>query len=176
VAPFYTYREVSDYWIDTENGDTLSGDYVPAWRWRKAMYNDFKCRMDWCVESFKNANHHPKGVCNGDEGDDIIHLSALPGDTIQLDASNSSDPDGDPIDFKWWQYIEAGTYPGKVLIPSPNQMKTKIVIPTGAAGKQIHVVLEIHDQNKIASLFDYRRIVIDVQEIYNHNLLFQQKS
>jgi len=43
------------------------------------------------------------------------------------------------------------------------------VIPTGAAGKQIHIILEIHDQNKIASLFDYRRVVIDVQEIYNHN-------
>ncbi len=27
---------------------------------------------------------------------------------------------GDPIDFKWWQYIKAGTYSGKVLIPNPN--------------------------------------------------------
>ena len=72
--------------------------------------------------------------------------------------------------------MEAGTYPGKVLIPNPNQIKTKIVIPTGAAGTQIHIILEIKDQNKIASLFDYRRIVIDVRNMYNHNLLFKQKT
>jgi len=176
VAPFYTYREVSDYWIDTENGDTLSGDYVPAWRWRKAMYNDFICRMDWCVKSYENANHHPKAVFNGDDGDDVIRFTALPGDTIQLDASGSKDPDNDPIHIKWWQYLEAGTYAGKVNIPNPNQVKTQIVIPTGAAGTQIHIILEIQDQNKISSLFDYLRIVIDVEDMYNHNLLFKQKT
>jgi len=176
VAPFYTYREVSDYWIDTENSETLSGDYVPAWRWRKAMYSDFICRMDWCVKSYENANHHPKAVFEGDAGNDVIRLTALPGDTIQLDASGSNDPDNDLIHINWWQYLEAGTYAGKVDIPNPNQAKTQVMIPTGAAGTQIHIILEIHDQNAISSLFDYRRIVIDVEDMYNHNSLFKQKN
>lgn len=176
VAPFYTYREVSDTWIDPVNGDTLSNDYVPAWRWRDAMYNDFKCRMDWCVENYDDANHHPTAVFNGDKGDEIVRLTALPGDTLSLSADGSSDPDGDPIDIRWWQYLEAGTYPGEVHIPSSDQANTKIVIPTGAAGTQIHIILEIRDQNTIGSLYDYRRIVIDVEDMYNHNVLFKQKS
>ena len=176
TAPFYTYREVSDYWIDEENGDTLCNDYVPAWRWREAMYNDFICRMDWCVEPYENANHHPKAVFNGDDGDDIISLNVMPGDTVSLDASQSYDPDGDLLQFKWWQYAEAGTYPGKVLIPNHEKESTCIVIPTSSAGKQIHVILEIKDKNKIAHLFDYRRVVINVLKMYNHNKLFKQKS
>ena len=55
-------------------------------------------------------------------------------------------------------------------------MKTRIIVPTGAAGMQIHIILEIRDQNKIASLFGYRRIVINVPDMYNHNLLFKQKT
>lgn len=175
-APFYTYREVSDYWIDKENEDTLSGDYVPVWRWRRAMYNDFICRMDWSVKSYEEANHHPKAIFNGNEGDNIIHLVALPGDTVLLDASNSFDTDGDKIEIKWWQYHEAGTYPGNILIPNSHSANTKIFIPTGAAGSQIHIILELKDRNEIASLFDYRRIVIDVKEMYNHSRLFKQKT
>lgn len=176
VAPFYTYREVSDYWIDPENKDTLSGDYVPVWRWRQAMYNDFVCRMDWCVKSFKEANHHPKAVFNGDKGDDIIRLTALPGDTINLDATGSSDPDGDELEFSWWQYQEAGTYPGRMHIPGDNKIKTKFILPTGATGTTIHIILEVKDKNRIAPLFDYRRVIIDVKNMYNHDRLFKQRS
>ena len=176
VAPFYTYREVSDIWTNPATGETLSGDYVPVWRWRAAMYNDLKCRMDWCVQPYEQANHHPVAAFGGDTSDSIVHLHASPGETIELDCSASRDPDGDPLTVTWWQYAEAGTYPGQVHISAPSQAKTTVTIPTGAAGEQFHIVLEVRDQNPIGSLTDYRRIVIDVTETYNHNRLFKQKS
>jgi len=80
-----------------------------------------------------------------------------------------------PLEIGWWQYAEAGTYPGQVHIPEPSHAKTTITIPTGAAGRQIHIVLEVCDENPIGSLTDYRRIVIDVASTYNHNRLFRQK-
>ena len=176
VAPFYTYREVSDIWTNPATGETLSGDYVPVWRWRAAMYNDLKCRMDWCVQPYDKANHHPMAAFGGDASDGIIRLQASPGDVLELDASASRDPDGDPLEIVWWPYAEAGTYPGQVHIPTPSKTKTTVTIPTGAAGQHIHIVLEVRDQNPIGSLTDYRRIVIDVTETYSHNKLFKQKS
>lgn len=164
-APFYTYREVSDHWVDPRDGNVYNNSYVPVWRWREAMYNDQICRMDWCSKPFKEANHHPLAVINGDSSNSIIRMSALAGDVISFDASYSDDPDGDQLIYSWWIYEEAGTYPGKVLITDPDQEKTQIKIPVGAGGKQIHLVLEVKDTNKIAPLFDYRRVVINVNDI-----------
>jgi len=160
------YREVSDTWSDPENGTRISGDYVPVWRWRRAMYNDLICRMDWCVKPFDEANHHPRAAFNGDRSDTIVRLRALPGQGVTLDASATTDPDGDEIELRWWTYEEAGTYAGDVPIAEPNSARTTVRIPTGAAGKQIHVILEARDVNPIASLYDYRRIVVDVPETY----------
>ena len=162
-VPFKTYREASDVWTDPESGETFHGDYVPVWRWRPAMYADFLCRMEWCVKPFKEANHHPVAAFNGDTSDRIVRLKVLAGEELDVDASASTDPDGDQLIFSWWQYEEAGTYPGRVFIENAAAAKAKVHIPTGAGGKQIHIILEVRDQNPIASLRDYRRVVIDVE-------------
>ena len=162
VAPFRAYREASDVWTDPDSGQTLYGDYVPVWRWRPAMYADFICRMDWCVKPFREANHHPSAAFNADRSDAIIRLQAIAGEELVFDAAASIDPDGDELAFSWWQYEEAGSYPGRVPIQSPHAPKTNVYIPTGAGGKQIHIILEVQDKNPIASLHDYRRIVVEV--------------
>ncbi|MGC6430016.1 MAG: nucleoside hydrolase-like domain-containing protein [Jejuia sp.] len=165
VAPFYTYREVSDYWVDPKDHKIYSNNYVPIWRWREAMYNDQICRMDWCVKPFKEANHHPVAVFNGDVSNTIIRGNANTGEIIDLDASKSYDPDDDQLIYNWWIYKEPGTYSGNVLIENNIKSKAKLHIPTGAMGSQIHLILEVKDDNKIAPLFDYRRIVIDVDNV-----------
>ncbi len=164
-APFYTYVEVSDYWIDPQDGKVYNDNYVPIWRWREAMYNDQICRMDWCVKPFSEANHHPIAAFNGDITNTIIKKRASPGAHIVLDASASNDPDGDTLKYRWWVYQEAGTYAGRINIINSNSANAELIVPTGASNSQIHVVLEVKDDNPIASLFDYRRIVIDVNHI-----------
>ncbi len=162
VAPFYTYSEVPDKWIDPQNDSTYVSNYSPVWRWRQAMYNDQICRMDWCVKTYQEANHHPIAVFNEDASNSIIHLQAKAGEILVLDASNSYDPDHDKINYSWWVYQEAGTYAGMVSIPDNDKPITSFTIPSEAADQQIHVILEIHDLDPTASLYDYRRIVIDV--------------
>ncbi len=162
-TPFYTYSDVSDVWRNQKDDTRYYSDFVPVWRWREAMYNDFKCRMDWCLKSYEEANHHPEAAFGNDLGDEIIHLSVKPGEQLELDASLSTDPDGDELEFSWWVYDEAGTYSGQVYIDQPSSEKTFLAVPSGAVGKQIHLILEIKDTSPIAPLFDYRRIVIDVE-------------
>ena len=164
VGDFSLYKEESDRWINPENGDEYNDIFTPIWRWRRAFFNNFKCRMDWCLNPYDKANHHPVAAFHGDKSDTIVRRQANPGQTISLDASASIDPDKDTLAIRWYTYPEAGTYLGKVTILDSKQTETRVTIPPDAAGKQIHVILEVRDQNPIASLYDYRRIVIDVSK------------
>jgi hypothetical protein len=119
--------------------------------------------MDWCVKELKDANHNPIAAFNGDLSRTIVRLSAQPAQSIALDASASQDPDGDALSFRWCVYPEAGTYAGPVEIEHPDGKTARVAIPADAAGKQIHVILEVRDDNPIVARYAYRRLVIDVK-------------
>ena len=106
---------------------------------------------------------------NGNKDNSILRVSANAGEVLSFDASESSDPDGDELILNWWIYEEAGTYPGRINIANPAEKQISLRIPTGAAGKQIHLILEVQDMNQPVSLYDYRRIVIDVDNIVVSN-------
>ena len=168
-VPFQMHTDAEDSWHDAKHNTTHKNTFSPVWRWREAMYNDFQCRMDWCVKSFEEANHHPRAVFNGDSSDEIVSLTALPGKRIELSAVGSSDPDNDGLSYSWWFYPEASDYEGAIEIESSKELKAALVIPEDAARKKIHVILEVKDNSEIVSLFDYRRIVINVSNRKNQN-------
>ncbi len=167
LFPFMAYTdggEVVDKWIDPADGKSYEDIYAPGWRWRQAIWNDLKARMDWCVASFPNANHHPVAVLNGDTTNNITRIKANYHETIELDATGSYDPDGDNLSYKWWVYPEAGEKPyNKPLeIENSSSAKTSLTIPIEAAGKALHIILEVTDDNDIVPLVDYRRLVVIV--------------
>ncbi|WP_020529053.1 nucleoside hydrolase-like domain-containing protein [Flexithrix dorotheae] len=159
---FEVFIDVADKWTDPSNNKLYENTYTPVWRWRRAYFDDFKCRMDWCVAEYEEANHNPIAAINGDETEKIHHIKTKQGEIINFDASASKDPDGDPINFIWWIYEEAGTYENPITLENPNQSQFSLEIPKDAKGKEIHLILEVTDENDIANLTDYRRIVINV--------------
>lgn len=153
----YFWADVKDTWQGTTSRDNTLA------RWAAALQNDFAARMDWCVaDDFKKANHPPKPVLNGDAGAESVLLNAKPGASLLLTAKGSSDPDSDTIKARWWQYREAGTYPGKVNIAEVDTLDATLAVPADATGMTIHVVLELIDSGT-PSLTRYRRAVVTVQ-------------
>lgn len=166
--PYWMYMEAADTWSDPEATDPSRAGwersiFTPIWRWRRAYTNDLKARMDWCVVGPEAANHNPVAALNGDMGRTIVLTMAQPGETVELDASDSTDPDGDNLTFAWELYPEAGTYSGAVAIEGRQEPRARVQVPHDAAGTQIHVILTVTDDSPIAKLSAYRRVVIDVQ-------------
>ena len=154
----------TETWTDPVHGQTYEGLSVPVWRFRRAMYNDFRGRMDWCVKPYKEANHNPVAAFDGDRSNTINHLTVQPGQRIALNASQSTDPDGDDLRFTWWVYREAGTYDKDITIPDSSASVTSLTVPSDADGKEIHIILEVRDNSAIVPMYDYRRIVVSVPE------------
>ena len=102
-------------------------------------------------------------MVNGDDSDDILFVKSLAGEEMEFDAGGSVDPDKNKLHYKWWIYQEAGTYAGQIRLNEAQNPKVKFTVPTGAAGKQIHLILEVKDEGVGAPLFDFRRVVIDVE-------------
>ncbi|MEM1296852.1 MAG: DUF1593 domain-containing protein, partial [Verrucomicrobiota bacterium] len=89
---FYMHEADSEEttWTDPVHGDEFTSSQVPVWRFRRAMWNDFRARMDWCVKSFEEANHNPVAVLNGDGSDSITILDeVVPGSEVELSAKGS---------------------------------------------------------------------------------------
>ncbi len=139
--------------------DQMLIDYLrPTWYWVEPLQNDFAARADWCVKPYDEANHAPVVALAHDDD-----LSAAPGKTVKLSAKGTKDPDGDKLTYKWWQYREAGSYPGDITLESNDGMKSSFVVPKDAKkGETIHVICEVADDG-VPALTRYARVIITVK-------------
>ncbi|MBP8260246.1 MAG: DUF1593 domain-containing protein [Verrucomicrobia bacterium] len=131
-------------------------------RWRTAYQNEFEARADWCVKPYEGANHEPSAALNGDAGRRALEIEADPGAAVRLSAAGSTDPDGGALRFRWWIYVEAGTYWAAPPIQGAETEVATIRIPPDASGRTIHVILEAIDAGK-PPLTAYRRAVLKVR-------------
>jgi hypothetical protein len=123
----------------------------------RAAQNGFAARLLWSVTpTYAGANHEPKVSVRR-----TATVSARPGETIRLDGL-ASDPDGNAVTVRWWQWKEVGTYPGTVTFSNPVTFSTSVQVPTDATrGQTIQLVLEATD-NGTPALTHYQRVVVTV--------------
>jgi hypothetical protein len=149
----YYWANQQDEWDGTTHRDnTLK-------RWAVHLQNDFRTRLNWCVAGPKKANHAPVPHCQSDGSGKILFVNAHAGAPLALSAAGTTDPDGDRLSYRWYVYPEAGAYAGKATITDATSPKATLNVPADAAGRTIHVILEVTDDGE-PPLMRYRRIVV----------------
>jgi hypothetical protein len=113
--------------------------------------------MDWAKNG--KGNRNPVVTINDDKGINSIEMVCKTGENIKLDASKSSDPDGDQLRYKWWVIPEAGSYSGEIKISKSDLSIATVSIPSNAAGKNFHIICEVTDDGA-HNLTSYRRIIL----------------
>jgi hypothetical protein len=158
------------------DGKPHTSDQATIWRWREAFQNDFAARMSWTVTDFKHANHNPIAVVNGQAGTAPLEMDVRVGQTITLDAGQSSDPDGQPIHFHWFHYAEAGLADGNLAaITLTGANSSRLTVRADAACRPFwlpmipckgdgvaHVILAVTDEGS-PKLTSYRRAILHVR-------------
>ena len=140
-----------------QNDKELLAYLKPIWRWSEAFQNDWAARADWCVKSYDQANHPPAIVLAH-----VLDLKVKPGDMVSLSAKGTTDPDGDELTYRWWQYKEADTYDGTVDIEDTGKQDASFEVPGDVSeGKTIHIICEVTDTGT-PQLTRYQRVVVTV--------------
>lgn len=143
---------VTDYNFFDKKKDTA----FPQARWIDAIQNDFAARADWCVKTYKEANHAPVVILNSAKD-----ISVKAGSVVRLSGS-AKDPDGNTVSYHWWPYEEAGTYEGKIDIQNAGNATTSFIVPEdGKGGETIHIILEVKD-NGTPQLTRYQRVIVTI--------------
>ena len=117
--------------------------------------NDFMARMQWADEG--KGNRNPLVIINKHQGPSPLVIQAKAGETIRLDASKSKDPDGNTIQFLWWQQKEMGR--ATLTIDHAEKSVINVSIPANAAGQTLHLICEVSDDGPF-HLKSYQRIII----------------
>ncbi|SDK96297.1 Protein of unknown function [Catalinimonas alkaloidigena] len=138
---------------------TYTSPQVTLWRWLEDFQHDFAARMDWMVMDYAEANHPPVPRLTHP---DVLQVKS--GEIFSLNATGTTDPDGDGLSYYWFQYPEVGTYKGLVsLAPfSPNLANLHTVVAPEVTSKQtLHFILKVTDKGTPA-LTRYKRVIVEV--------------
>jgi hypothetical protein len=136
---------------------TFTDNKVTLWRWRDDFQNDFAARLDWCTKAYQEANHPPVPASGHPE-----YITVKSGEGFGLDASGTSDPDGDNLSYLWFHYPEAGSYKKLIKIDSAENARGVFVIAPEVEKKEIaHFILRVTDKGK-PQLSRYKRVIVNI--------------
>jgi hypothetical protein len=164
LQKWFLEPETRPIWTDASDevegvdGNFHTSNKATIWRWRDAFQNDFASRMDWTIKAYKEVNHPPKAVLAHPN-----YLVVKSGETVSLNATGSSDPDGDKLSYDWMYYAEPGSYKNRepLAIKGKASINATFVAPEVDQPETIHVILRVSDGGK-PSLTRYQRMIISI--------------
>ncbi|MBN2012794.1 DUF1593 domain-containing protein [candidate division KSB1 bacterium] len=154
----FTPYVFNDYGRAVKNDTaTFNGYKETLWRWRDDFQNDFAARMDWCTKSYQEANHPPVPVLGHPD-----QITVKSGEGFSLDASGSTDPDGDNLSFLWFHYPEAASYKKMINVDgAENEHGAYVKAPEVEMQETAHFILKVTDKG-IPQLSRYKRVIVKI--------------
>lgn len=157
------FREAADCWYDPFDRETICSARAAVFRWRDDFQNDFAARVIWgSTGNYKKANHAPQIVVNNHGGEEPLYMKVKAGQWVTLDASESTDPDGNDLTVDWFFYPEAGTYTGELPRFDSKDLRIRFELPVEATNSSVHLICRLKD-NGTPSLVAYRRIILEIE-------------
>lgn len=145
------------------DGQWHTGHQETIWRWRTAYQHDFAARMDWTILPYARANHPPRVTLARSR------VAARPGERVEL-AAQASDPDGDALSYRWFEYGEAGSFVhasgrtgAPLVIDNADSAKASFVVPRNRVfpAGTMHLIVAVTDKGS-PTLTRYGRVIVDV--------------
>ena len=148
------------------NGDYISGaatgETLP---FRRALWEEFAARADWCVDDAGNANNAPIIRVGAEERIEDHFVYGRPGDTVPLIAA-VYDPDGDKVYSGWWIWQNASNYQGaqcELKPVNPACPNTQFTIPADAKeGEYFTFIIKSRDSDSAAPITRFNNVVVHV--------------
>jgi hypothetical protein len=156
----YVREEAGEYGRSIRRTDKIFEGYrTSLWRWRDDIQNDFAARMDWTIMSYEDANHAPVPVLRHED-----RIKVQSGKSFHLDARGSFDPDGDALQYWWFNYPEAGSMPDQeaTIHSAENMARVHVVAPEVSEPQELHYILMVRDRAAPA-ITRYKRVIVEVQ-------------
>jgi hypothetical protein len=114
--------------------------------------------MDWTTRSRTEANHAP--------APNLRHANSVTvrsGERFVLDATGSTDPDGDSLSFRWYHYPEAGSWKTPIKLENADNLHRRgFTAPQVTKPETAHFILEVTDKGSPA-LTRYQRVVVTIE-------------
>jgi hypothetical protein len=163
--------ETRPIWTNTYDmvkvgGTTYLSAQATIWRWRTHFQNDFLARMNWTIMEYKEANHPPVPKLNHPN-----EIKARSGEVVTLDATLTTDPDGDNLTYKWYLYFEPGSYllftdyrsnrNHQLDIENSDRPVARFTAPGVKRPSDLHIILEVTDDG-YPQLTRYQRVIVNI--------------
>ena len=154
------FRDADDTFFDVSVNKEITSPRASVFRWRKDFQNDFAARVDWgSTPDFKAVNHPPQIKLNKNMSKEALKVLIPAGRKFLIDASGTTDPDGNELTFERFEYKEAGKCPEKINIEFPEKGKARFSIPENNHTCESHIILKVTD-NGNPQLSSYLRIIL----------------
>jgi hypothetical protein len=156
-GPGITIHSYDDLLRLQERAAAASRPPSPDPNFTPAAQHGFAARLVWSVTpTYAGANHEPRVTIPGS-----ARIAARPGQTVRLQGI-TSDPDGNAVTVRWWEWKDVSTYPSPVTFANPTALATSLQVPADATpGQTIQLILEATD-NGTPALTHYRRVIVSV--------------
>jgi hypothetical protein len=113
--------------------------------------------MDWCIKSYKEANHPPVPALAHPE-----HITVRSGKIFFLDASGTVDHDGDNLSYVWFHYPEIGSYKKRITaLGAENIYRVAVKAPEVDKTETAHFILKVTDKGT-PPLSRYKRVIVTI--------------